>query len=231
MSTFHWFLPTAGDSRDVVGVGDDAHRRAPTIDYLASVARTAEALGFEGVLTPTGTWCEDAWVVTAALLRRDHATEVPGRVPSRVRVADAGRPDGGDLPDGISEADCSLNVVTGGDATEQRRFGDCLDHDERYDRTDEFLEVLRGAWTGRAVRLRRSLLTTWTAPPCGPARPRAAGLLRRSIAGGGAGGGPSRRRVPRLGRAARHGRRAHRSHARAWPLPRVGRCASASACT
>src|SRR6185436_12501877 len=42
-----------------------------------------------------------------------------------------------------------LNIVTGGDVTEQRRFGDWLDHDERYDRTDEFLSVLRGALTGQ----------------------------------------------------------------------------------
>ena len=28
-------------------------------------------LGFEGVLTPTGTWCEDAWLTAAALLNRN----------------------------------------------------------------------------------------------------------------------------------------------------------------
>ncbi len=39
-----------------------------------------------------------------------------------------------------------LNIVTGGDADEQRRFGDWLDHDRRYDRTAEFITVLRGAW-------------------------------------------------------------------------------------
>jgi alkanesulfonate monooxygenase len=38
--------------------------------------------------------------------------------------------------------------VTGGDAVEQRRFGDWLDHDQRYERTDEFLRVLRGAFSG-----------------------------------------------------------------------------------
>src|SRR5215210_6035556 len=78
----HWFLPTSGDSRSLVGagqgspfrtagvVGSDVEGfRPPTIDYLADIARTAEKLGFEGVLTPTGTFCEDAWLVTSALLR------------------------------------------------------------------------------------------------------------------------------------------------------------------
>ena len=46
----------------------------------------------------------------------------------------------------ISDGRLLLNVVTGGEQSEQRRFGDWLDHDERYDRTDEFLTVLRGAF-------------------------------------------------------------------------------------
>ena len=54
----HWFLPTAGDGRDVVP-GDRAARREPTIEYLLQVGRAAETLGFDGALTPTGTWCED----------------------------------------------------------------------------------------------------------------------------------------------------------------------------
>lgn len=71
----HWFLPTSGDGREVIGwvhsntATDDprAVGRAPDLDYLADVARTAERAGFEAVLTPTGTWCEEAWLTTAAL--------------------------------------------------------------------------------------------------------------------------------------------------------------------
>ena len=148
MSAFHWFLPTAGDSRDIVGVGSDGHRRPPTIDYLALVARTAEDLGFEAVLTPTGTWCEDAWVVTSALLRETTRLKFlvafrPGFVSPTLLAQMAAtfqRVSGGRL---------LVNVVTGGDDVEQRRYGDQLDHDERYDRTDEFLQVVRGAWSGR----------------------------------------------------------------------------------
>jgi alkanesulfonate monooxygenase len=39
-----------------------------------------------------------------------------------------------------------LNIVTGGDAVEQQRFGDWADHGVRYARTGEFLSVLRAAW-------------------------------------------------------------------------------------
>jgi alkanesulfonate monooxygenase len=141
----HWFLPTTGDSRAIVGFGPTVGRRPPDIDYLAQVARAADQLGYEAVLTPTGTWCEDAWLTTAALSRdtRDLKFLVafrPGLVTPTLAAQQAStfqRITGGRL---------LLNVVTGGDADEQRRFGDWLDHDRRYDRTAEFITVLRGAW-------------------------------------------------------------------------------------
>lgn len=148
----HWYLPTNGDSRDIVGSGDRSQHtlsalasglRAPSIDYLALVARSAEQLGFESVLTPTGTWCEDAWITTAAL----------SAVTTRLKFLVAFRP-GLTSPtlaahqaatfQRVSGGRLLLNVVTGGDSREQRRFGDHLDHDQRYARTEEFLTVLRG---------------------------------------------------------------------------------------
>lgn len=142
--SLHWFLPTSGDSRTVVPSGPAGHSRPATIEYLAEVARAADRLGFEGVLTPTGTWCEDAWLVTAALIRETERLKFlvafrPGSISPTLAAQQAAtfqRLSGGRL---------LLNVVTGGDSSEQRRFGDWLDHDERYDRTDEFLGVLRGA--------------------------------------------------------------------------------------
>jgi len=144
----HWFLPTSGDSRTVVPFGPDGHRRPPTLDYLAQIARAADDLGYTGVLTPTGTRCEDSWLVTAALLRETKRLKFlvafrPNSISPTLAAQKAAtfqRISGGRL---------LLNIVTGGDDSEQRRFGDWLDHDERYDRTDEFLSVLRGALTGQ----------------------------------------------------------------------------------
>ena len=143
----HWFLPTAGDSRTVVPFGDGGHRRPPTIDYLAEVAQAADRLGYTGVLTPTGTWCEDSWIVTAALARETKHLEFlvafrPNSITPTLAAQKAAtfqRVTGGRL---------RLNIVTGGEPVEQRRFGDWLDHDGRYDRTDEFMTVLRGALSG-----------------------------------------------------------------------------------
>jgi alkanesulfonate monooxygenase len=76
MISFHWFLPTSGDSREIVGGGHGAPqgqvtgRREPTIAYLGQIAQAAEQLGFVAVLTPTGSLCEDAWLTTAILTER-----------------------------------------------------------------------------------------------------------------------------------------------------------------
>ncbi|MFI0444050.1 LLM class flavin-dependent oxidoreductase [Actinomadura sp. 6N118] len=157
---FHWFLPTTGDGRTLIGGGHSIPKgvglpderagsadrfREPHIDYLAQIARTAEQLGFEAVLTPTGTWCEDAWLVTAALIRETRRLKFlvafrPGLVSPTLAAQMAG------TYQRISGGRLALNVVTGGETTEQRRFGDHLDHDERYARTDEFLSIVRGAW-------------------------------------------------------------------------------------
>ncbi|MEU7058318.1 LLM class flavin-dependent oxidoreductase [Streptomyces sp. NPDC046197] len=160
---FHWFLPTASDGRSLaVGThgthgtaagGDHAPEggadrfRAPDITYLAQVARAAEHQGFDGILTPTGTWCEDAWLVTAALARETERLKFlvafrPGFVSPTLSAQMAS------TFQRLSRGRLLLNVVTGGEHDEQVRFGDHLGKEQRYARTAEFLTVLRGAWSG-----------------------------------------------------------------------------------
>jgi alkanesulfonate monooxygenase len=155
--SFHWFLPTTGDGRTLVGGGHSVPKgigrqagdgyRAPDIEYLAQIARSAEQLGFAAVLTPTGTWCEDAWLVTAALTRETERLKFlvafrPGFISPTLAAQMAA------TYQRLSRGRLLLNVVTGGESAEQRRFGDHLSHGERYARTDEFLSIVRGAWRG-----------------------------------------------------------------------------------
>jgi len=51
----------------------------------------------------------------------------------------------------ISGGRLLLNVVTGGDDVEQRRFGDHLHKQQRYERAGEFLHVFRELWSGEPV--------------------------------------------------------------------------------
>ena len=87
----HWFLPTGGDSRDVAGFGAAPGDRPANLEYLSLVAGAAERAGFDAVLTPTGTWCEDAWLTTAALLRETVRLPLPRRLPAGLPVAHACR--------------------------------------------------------------------------------------------------------------------------------------------
>lgn len=156
--TFHWFLPTNGDSRHVVGGGHGTpatafgRNRPPTVAYLSQIARAAEDLGFVGALTPTGAWCEDAWLTTAMVSQHTERLKFlvafrPGFVSPTLAAQMAStfqRQTGGRL---------LLNVVTGGESHEQRAYGDFLDKDARYRRTGEFLQIVRDLWEGKTVDL------------------------------------------------------------------------------
>ncbi len=153
---FHWFLPTNGDGRDIVGGGHGVATgtagtiRPASITYLGQVARSAEQLGFEAALTPTGAWCEDAWLVTAMLTEVTERLKFlvafrPGLISptlSAQMAATFQRHSGGRL---------LLNVVTGGEAAEQQAYGDFLDKAQRYERCAEFLDIVTRLWRGETV--------------------------------------------------------------------------------
>jgi alkanesulfonate monooxygenase len=132
-----WFLPTHGDGRYL---GTSYGARDVTLPYLTQIAKAADELGYYGVLLPTGRSCEDSWIVASAL--------VP--LTERLRYLVAVRP-GLQSPavaarmtatlDRISNGRLLINVVTGGDPVENKGDGIFLSHDERYEVTDEFLQI------------------------------------------------------------------------------------------
>jgi alkanesulfonate monooxygenase len=151
---FHWFLPTQGDGRRLIEearpVGVAGRPRPASLSYLTQVALAAEELGFEGALTPTGLWCDDAWVTTAMLSQRTERLRFmiafrPGLVSPTLaaQMAATFQRHGAER--------LLLNVVTGGDAEEQRALGDALEKTGRYARTAEFLRIVRELWRGETV--------------------------------------------------------------------------------
>lgn len=154
--TFHWFLPTYGDSRHIVGgghglqTGTAAGARPATLGYLGQVARSAEQLGFVAALTPTGAWCDDAWLATAMLAEVTERLKFlvafrPGLVSPTLAAQMAA------TYQRHSRGRLLLNVVVGGEAHEQRAYGDFLDKDARYARAAEFLDVVSRLWDGETV--------------------------------------------------------------------------------
>jgi alkanesulfonate monooxygenase len=157
----HWFLPTNGDSRTDLSLGnavgaagnratERGTERVPDIDYIGQIARSAEQLGFTGALTPTSSWCEDAWTMSAGLSQVTRRFKFlvalrPGLMSPTLAAHMAAtfqRISGGRL---------LINIVTGGDDAEQQRFGDHLDKRARYRRCGEFLHVIRELWRGEAI--------------------------------------------------------------------------------
>ncbi len=142
-----WFLPTSGDTRYL---GKSDFGRAPTLDYMRQIAVTSEALGYDGLLIPTGASCLDPWVVAASLVsvtRRIKLlvalrTSLGGPGPSARQAATLDQALNGRL---------LLNVVPGGDATELEADGVFLKHDERYEAADEYLTIWRKLLQGETV--------------------------------------------------------------------------------
>lgn len=155
MLRFHWFLPTnGGDGRDVVGgghgLGAGPAGRPASVSYLSQVARAAEDVGFEAALTPTGAWCEDAWVTTAMLSQLSDRLKFlvafrPGLVSPYLAAQMAA------TFQNLTGGRLLLNVVTGGESHEQRMYGDRLDKDGRYARCEEFLSIVSRLWDGETV--------------------------------------------------------------------------------
>ena len=146
MLNVHWFLPTGGDSRDVLPSEPSPHRRPPDIGYLAQVAQACDELGFGAVLTPCGTGCEDAWIVTAALLP----------LTKRLKFLVAFRPtllsptlaaQMASTYQRVSGGRLLINIVTGAEQAELARFGIWEDKQTRYERTGEFLSIMKSAWS------------------------------------------------------------------------------------
>ena len=142
-----WFLPTSGDTR-YLGTSDFG--RAPTNAYMRQIAVTAEHLGYDGLLIPTGSSCLDPWVTAASLapitqrikLLVALRTSLGAPVSTARQAATLDQALGGRL---------LLNVVPGGDAAELAADGIFLDHDARYAHAAEFLTIWRRLLSGETV--------------------------------------------------------------------------------
>jgi alkanesulfonate monooxygenase len=142
-----WFIPTHGDGHHL---GTAVGARRTDFAYLRQIAQAADHLGYEGVLLPTGRSCEDAWVIASALIPHTERLKFlvavrPGLQSPTVAARMVA------TLDRISNGRLLINIVTGGNPAENRGDGFFLDHDARYELTDEFLLVFRRLLAGEHV--------------------------------------------------------------------------------
>jgi alkanesulfonate monooxygenase len=142
-----WFLPTHGDGRHL---GTSIGGREVNHAYLAEIAQAADRLGYYGVLIPTGRSCEDSWVVASSLVPLTKQLRYlvafrPGLLNPSLAARMAA------TFDRISNGRLLINIVTGGDPSENTGDGIFLEHDQRYEITREFLTVWKALLSGGSV--------------------------------------------------------------------------------
>jgi alkanesulfonate monooxygenase len=177
---FHWMFPkggevamkTAQETSRVLTTKSTSPAAIPDMDGWVRFARSAEESGIESVLLSFSRYEPDTIFVACAV----------GRETSRLKFIVAYRT-GLMQPatfvqqintlSGLIGGRVALNIVAGSSTVEQRGYGDFLEHDERYDRAEEFLEVCHGFWSnndevefhGKYCRVEQGkLLTPFVAP-------------------------------------------------------------------
>lgn len=106
------------------------------------MAKAAEIAGFEGALLPTG---PEPWIAAAALARETRrikfliAFQATWTLPAYAAQQAA-------ILQNLSRGRLDWNIITGGNPASQRANGDFLEHDLRYQRTGEFLDIIKGLW-------------------------------------------------------------------------------------
>lgn len=115
-------------------------------DYVRRFAQAHEQAGFDRILVPhhsTGPSATLTISYAAAHTERIHfmLAHRPGFTAPTLaarQIASLDQFSGGRL---------GVHFISGGSDDEQKRDGDWLTHDQRYERTDEYLTVLRRIWT------------------------------------------------------------------------------------
>jgi alkanesulfonate monooxygenase len=149
---FHWRLPQGGE-RAGASRGFQAslaQTGRPDLDQQARFCRAAERAGIDSLLTDFGWSKPDSILMSAAL----------GLMTTKIKFIIAYR-SGLICPtsfvqqlntlSALIDGRFSLNIVAGHSPEEQRYYGDFLQHDERYERTEEFLAICRAFWRGETV--------------------------------------------------------------------------------
>ncbi|WP_029149951.1 LLM class flavin-dependent oxidoreductase [Microbacterium indicum] len=117
--------------------------------YLRRYARALEDAGFDYTLVPYGSTGPDSFVVaTAVAAATERIQPIVAVRPNTVHPTVAAQQLA--TLDQVSDGRAVLHVISGGSDAEQARQGDYLPKDERYDRSEEWIRILRRAWEEEA---------------------------------------------------------------------------------
>lgn len=125
--------------------------RGPAIDpgYVRAAAQAHDDGGFDRILIGWYSNGPDGFQIAAHAAA--HTRRVGFLVAHRpgFRAPSVAARDFATL-DQLSEGRAAMHVISGGDDVDQLRDGDRLDKEARYDRTDEYVGILKSIWAARA---------------------------------------------------------------------------------
>ena len=139
-------IGTQGESRSADSTVHVSTASGVSPEYIAEFAQVHEASGFDRVLIGYRATTADGFAV--ASYAAHHTTKLgfliahgPGFVQPTVTARLAA------TLDQLTVGRIALHLITGGSDADQRRDGDFENHDTRYRRTGEYMDVLRRVWT------------------------------------------------------------------------------------
>jgi len=114
--------------------------------WVRDFSRAHERAGFDKVLVGYMSTSADGFLVSAhAAAHTERLGYLLAHRPGFVAPTLAARKAA--TLDQLSGGRLALHIITGGSDADQARDGDFVDHDTRYRRTDEYLEIVRRVWT------------------------------------------------------------------------------------
>ncbi len=125
--------------------------KGPPIDkaYVRAIAAAHEAGGFDRVLIAHHSNSPDGYLTAAHVFAHTERLGVmlahrPGFVSPTLTARSLA------TLDTYGDGRLAVHIITGGDDEEQRRDGDYLDKEERYERTGEYLDIIKRIWAADA---------------------------------------------------------------------------------
>lgn len=159
---FHWMLPEAGGAAMKTPEEAARFRVEKTLEHSPAsgsdlegwerFARAAEQAGIESVLISFSRYEPDPMLISCAL----------GQSVEKLKFIVAYRSGLAEPTTFVQQFNTlsalvngrlALNLVAGSSRSEQHAYGDFLEHDDRYARAEEFLEVCRSFWRDRTARI------------------------------------------------------------------------------
>lgn len=115
--------------------------------YICTLAKAHEQAGFDSLLVGYYPTAPDGFQLAAYIAAQTERLGLllahqPGFIAPTVAARALA------TLDQLSEGRLAVHIISGGDDASQRRDGDILTKDERYERTDEYIGLLRQLWSG-----------------------------------------------------------------------------------